>query len=233
MPAFESSAGSLREQVYQSIRADLISGKITPAKRLNEERLAQIYGVSRTPVREALARLQSDGFIQRNENGLYPYRPRLEDLDGLYELRILLESQGIRRVLERENTRHDADILGAELDKWYAMRTRTLTPDPGFVTLDEEFHTALLVSAGNPALVEALATVNSKIRPVRIFDCLTADRMEVTVEEHILIAELVLDNKLPEALAALHTHVDDSRLVVVERARQALSLAALASAVQY
>lgn len=233
MSAVEHSTGSLRDQVYQSIRADLMAGKITPTERLSEERLAQIYGVSRTPVREALARLQSDGLVQRGEHGLYPYRPRLEDLNGLYELRILLELQGIRRVIDTEYARHDADILGAELEKWYALRTHSLGPDSSFVTLDEEFHTALLVSAGNPALTEALATVNAKIRPVRMFDYLTPAGIEATIDEHIAIAELVLDNKLPQAFESLRAHIDDGRLVVVEHARQALSLAALASAVRY
>ena len=73
---------SLRERVYRSIREDLASGVIAPTERLGEERLAELYGVSRTPVREALARLLSDGLIERDEHGLYPYRPRLEELDG-------------------------------------------------------------------------------------------------------------------------------------------------------
>ncbi|MDI9919164.1 GntR family transcriptional regulator [Rhodococcus sp. IEGM 1379] len=233
MSVVEHSAGSLRDQVYQSIRADLMSGKIAPDQRLSEERLAQIHGVSRTPVREALARLQSDGLVQRGEHGLYPYRPRLEELDGLYELRILLELQGIRRVLDTEYTRHDVDVLGAELERWYKLRARTLEPDTSFVTLDEEFHTALLVASGNPALTEALAHVNARIRPVRMFDNLTPAGIEAIVEEHIAIAELVLDNKLPEALDSLQAHIDYGRLAVLERAHQALSLAALASAVRY
>lgn len=81
----------LREQVYRSIRNDLMSGQIAPSERLGEERLAHLYGVSRTPVREALAKLESDGLVERDEHGLFPYRPHLDELGGLYELRILLE----------------------------------------------------------------------------------------------------------------------------------------------
>ena len=53
----------LREKVYLSLRRDLVSGAITATERLGEERLAELYGVSRTPVREALARLQADGLV--------------------------------------------------------------------------------------------------------------------------------------------------------------------------
>ncbi|MER2220526.1 MAG: GntR family transcriptional regulator, partial [Rhodococcus sp. (in: high G+C Gram-positive bacteria)] len=92
----------LREQVYRSIRSDLMSGQIAPSERLGEERLAHLYGVSRTPVREALAKLESDGLVERDEHGLFPYRPHLDELGGLYELRLLLEVHGLRRVLEGE-----------------------------------------------------------------------------------------------------------------------------------
>lgn len=171
----------LREQVYRSIRNDLMSGQIAPSERLGEERLAHLYGVSRTPVREALAKLESDGLVERDEHGLFPYRPHLDELGGLYELRILLEVHGLRRVLDGEAPAHDRDALGSELDKWYAFLKQMPVPDAGFVTLDEEFHIALLASSGNHALVDALQAVNSKLRPVRMFDYLTPDRMKATV----------------------------------------------------
>src|SRR3546814_620930 len=177
----------LGEQVYRSIRNDLMSGQIAPSERLGEERLAHLYGVSRTPVREALAKLESDGLVERDEHGLFPYRPHLDELGGLYELRILLEVHGLRRVLDGEAPAHDRDALGSELDKWYAFLKQMPVPDAGFVTLDEEFHIALLASSGNHALVDALQAVNSKLRPVRMFDYLTPDRMKATVEEHIAV----------------------------------------------
>ncbi|WP_280510397.1 GntR family transcriptional regulator, partial [Nocardia farcinica] len=90
----------LGEQVYHRLRHDLATGAVVPTERLGEERLAEAYGVSRTPVREALTRLQADGLVERHADGLYPYRPRLEELDDLYELRVTLEAWGIHRVLE-------------------------------------------------------------------------------------------------------------------------------------
>ncbi len=88
----------MSERVYRSLQGDLAAGMLVPTERLREERLAEIYGVSRTPVREALARLLADGLIERLPDGLYPYRPRLDELADLYELRILLESHGIHRL---------------------------------------------------------------------------------------------------------------------------------------
>ncbi|MFC8044197.1 GntR family transcriptional regulator [Nocardia sp. NPDC057353] len=89
----------LREQVYDALRRDLAGGALPATERLREERLAAGYGVSRTPVREALARLLADGLVQRQADGLYPFRPRLDELDNLYELRLVLEARGLQRAL--------------------------------------------------------------------------------------------------------------------------------------
>lgn len=227
-----NTGGTLRERVYRALRGDLMSGRIGPSERLGEERLAEMYGVSRTPVREALARLQADGLVERDEQGLFPYRPRLDDLADLYELRITLEMRGIRRILGGDTGTHDPAVLGPELDLWYGYRKDTPEPDAGFVALDEQFHITLLASSGNGALVDALANVNAKVRPVRMFDYLTPDRMAATVAEHIAVAELVLDGHLQRAHDALLAHIDESRAVVIERAQQALAMARMANAVR-
>lgn len=228
----KQNVGSLGEQVYLSLRNDLMTGRIPPAQRLGEEKLADSYGVSRTPVREALARLLADGLVQRDTGGLFPYRPRLEELAGLYELRITLELRGLDRIQEDAKLTHDRDVLGRELDQWYLLRKDVPAPDAGFVVLDERFHTTLLTAAGNHALADALVNVNARVRPVRMFDYLTPDRMRATIDEHIEVAELVLADDLPRARVTLLRHISESREVVVERAGQALSLARMASAVR-
>ncbi|MEE2033815.1 GntR family transcriptional regulator [Rhodococcus chondri] len=227
-----SPAGTRRELVYRGLRAELMSGALAPDERLSEERLADRYGVSRTPVREALARLVSDGLVERREPGLFPYRPRLDALDDLYELRITLELRGICRAMTDESVRHDPGILGAELDRWYELRRVPPEPDAGFVALDERYHLTLLASSGNSALCEALATVNAKVRPVRMFDYLTPDRLAATVDEHIAVTELLLDGRLDDAHRLLLAHIDTSRAVVVRRAEEARTLARLARAVR-
>lgn len=224
--------GSLSDRVYASLRSDLTSGRIPPGQRLGEERLADIYGVSRTPVREAMARLLADGLIQRDMGGLFPYRPRIDELAGLYELRITLELQGISRVRADESLSHDPGILRPELESWYALRADTPGPDARFVALDEQFHTVLLRAAGNLALSDALANVNAKVRPVRMFDNLTPDRMSATIDEHISVAELALNGDLDAAYDILFAHISESRDIVIDRAEQALSYVRMARAVR-
>ncbi|MGB3233416.1 MAG: GntR family transcriptional regulator [Mycobacterium sp.] len=214
---------SLADRVFVALRDDLMWGRLRPAERLAENSLAERYAVSRTPVREALARLLADGLIERRDRGLYPYRPRVDDLEDLYELRITLELRGIQR-LENGARRHDAAILEPELERWREFRKSPPKPDAGIVKEDEQFHLRLLASSGNQALVTALEAVNARIRPMRMLDYLTEDRVLATIDEHIDIAERALDGDLADARALLHAHIDGSRQVVIQRAREAMAM---------
>jgi len=206
-----------------------MGGLVTPRVRLGEERLAQRYGVSRTPVREALARLATDGLIERRDNGFYVTTPNLTELKDLYELRVTLELRGITRALEDPAIRHDRRIIAGELAAWQKMRVDPPPADARFVVVDERFHIALSAASGNPALTDALVAVNQKIRRVRTYDFLNADSIESTMTEHVEILELVLAGELGHAYRVLHEHVGGSLEAVLKRAERALTQMALHS----
>ncbi|MFE7767027.1 FCD domain-containing protein [Streptomyces sp. NPDC057438] len=222
-----SPALSLRETVYAQLRTAVLDGDFGPRERLAEIRLAARFGVSRTPVREALARLLADGLIERGDGGFFVVIPNLVQLRDLYELRVTLELRGIARAIEDSSVRHDPVLIGAELERWYTMRQRPPTPDPRFVVQDERFHAELSRASGNPALTDALVAVCERIRRVRMYDFLTRDRVETTITEHIEIMELVRDGRLDDGYRALHAHVGDSMAVVLERAQRAMTQRAL------
>ncbi len=195
----EPAATSLRDAVYTRLRAEILNGRVDPRERLTEPKLSRRFEVSRTPVREALSRLLSDGLIQRTDFGYAVVVPSLAELRDLYELRVTLE-----------------------------LRAAPPEPDPSFVLLDERFHTVLSRAAGNERLTEALVEVNEKVRAVRMYDFVESERIRITIDEHIEILELALADRLPEARTALHLHVGESLAVVMERAARALSRMALA-----
>ena len=95
-----AGALSLRESVYAKLRAAVLDGDFGSRERLVELRLAARFGVSRTPVREALARLLADGLIERGDSGFFVTVPNLAQLKDFYELRVTLELRGIARAIE-------------------------------------------------------------------------------------------------------------------------------------
>ena len=218
---------SLRETVYAQLRSAVLDGAFGPRDRLAELRLAARFGVSRTPVREALARLLSDGLVERGDGGFFVAVPSLAQLGDFYELRNTLELRGIARAVEDPSVRHDPAIVAAELDHWYALRDHPPEPGPHFLGEDERFHTELSRACGNPALTEALATATRRVRQVRRHDFLGPDEVATAVSEHIEILELLRDGRLEEAHRALHAHLGASPSEVREHARRSLTRMAL------
>lgn len=212
----------LREAVYLRLRGEIMSGRLPASQRLTEPKLSKQFGVSRTPIRDALIRLAADGLVQREDFGYSVLVPSLTQMRDLYELRLTVELRGIRRAIENPSLSHDRGILGNELATWQAMREEPPTPSPEFVLLDESFHVALLSASGNRELTDALQAVNARIRRVRMYDFLEVERIEKSIAEHIGILEAVLAGELETALRLLHEHIGISLEVVMERATRAV-----------
>lgn len=218
--------GLRRDEVYGELRKRLMLGQFGLRTRLAEEKLANLLGVSRTPVREALLRLASDGLVTRFEGSYFVVLPDLTQLRDLYDLRITLELRGLTRILAAGD-RHDSALLEPLRDSWLEMVDHQPDPDPMFVTLDENFHVTLLRSTGNEVLTDSLQQVNARIRAVRMYDFLTAQRIQRTIAEHLEILELVLLGDVEKALRSLQTHVGESMEVVERRAARAITQMAL------
>ncbi|KAF0836709.1 GntR family transcriptional regulator [Nocardia caishijiensis] len=214
---------SLRDVVYSTLRGELMNGDIRFGERLTEPKLSARFGMSRTPVREALTMLCSDGLLEREEFGFSPVRPSVARIRDLYELRLTLELGGMTRIMDNPDLIHDEPGLRAEQRRWLALRDDPPAKEPGFVVVDEEFHVALLTAAGNAELVRSLVAVNSRIRHVRMYDFMINNRIETTISEHLGILDAVFAGDLTRAHRLLHTHIGDSLDVVLERISRAIA----------
>ncbi|WP_330182758.1 GntR family transcriptional regulator [Nocardia sp. NBC_01503] len=225
----DTGGGHLRDTVYGILRDELMNGQIKFGQRLTEPKVSGRFGISRTPAREALAMLCSDGLLRREDIGFSPVRPSIPMIRDLYELRITLELAGIQRVMDNPGLRHDHELLRLERDRWLALREDPPAQEPGFVVVDEEFHIALLSASGNGELVRTLASINARIRHVRMYDFMVNNRVEVTIEEHLAILDAVLAEDLPHALVLLHRHIGESLDVVLDRVTRAIVAMSMAS----
>jgi DNA-binding GntR family transcriptional regulator len=218
-PSTEQSRG---EATHRAIKRSLLLGEFAFGQRLAEERLATRLGVSRTPVRNALVRLHAEGHVQRHPDGGYePTFPDMDRIAQLYEVRTSLELAAVRRrggdALDAVT--HDRSALLELRGDWMALEPNAADhADPDFVLVDEDFHIRLALASGNGALAEVLASVNERIRIVRIHDFLTEERIIATVQEHVGIIDALLEGTVDRALARLEAHIDESARVATERA---------------
>jgi DNA-binding GntR family transcriptional regulator len=218
------AAGRRSDLVHSELKKQLLEGHFAIGVRLGEVALAEEFGVSRTPVREALTRLWSEGIVDRHpDGGFRAVPPDVSVIRHLYEVRVGLEHLAIARPF-RVGTVHERERLLELRDDWTAMVDDTdFEPNPDFVLLDESFHVGLAEAAGNPAIVEMLRTVNDRIRVVRMQDFLTEERIRQTIAQHLGILDAVIDRDLPAAMARFDDHLRESLAVVEERALQAVS----------
>jgi DNA-binding GntR family transcriptional regulator len=206
------SANPLAEQVYQLLRRDIFSFRLFPGDRFSESEIAQYYGVSRTPMRDALFRMRREGYLEVGfRRGWKVADIDFGRLDQLYDLRIVLELASLDRLASSAPPHRVID----EMKTLWCVATGERENDPGTVfNLDEGFHRGLLGATGNDEMLRVHNEVTERIRIVRRLDFLKPHRTSATYEEHAAILTLLERGKLAEAHIVLRAHITQSKLEV-------------------
>lgn len=213
------------DRVYAQLRDGLLRGDFPVGRRLVEQQLATKFDTSRTPVREALRRLEGDGHLVRDPSGgLCPSVPSVRSMRDLYDVRLAIEELVVRRAATAGN-RGQLDALAQD---WRSLEAewRGSSPShggPGFVSLDEDFHQRLATASGNTYAERQLRDVNERIRILRIHDFTSEDRVRSTITEHLEIVDAVIGGDPDGAASFMRAHVQRSALVVRERVGEALA----------
>ncbi|MBJ7471487.1 MAG: GntR family transcriptional regulator [Solirubrobacteraceae bacterium] len=219
--------GSRADAVYHGLYEELLQGQHPYGVRLAEGRIADRFGVSRTPAREALLRLEAEGhLIRHDDGGLSPNPPQISQMRDRYELRSILELAMVRRTAGAHSGTPSVALTELRTD-WQRLAAdpalTEATADPGFVHIDEDFHVRLAQAAGNAAVVAALRDVNDRIRLLRVHDFLRPGRIAATIREHVDVLDAVVAGDADRAAALLQAHIDLSASVVEQRVGTVLS----------
>lgn len=206
------NANPLAEQVYQLLKQDIFNFRLFPGDRFSETDIAQYYGVSRTPMRDALFRLLREGHLEVGfRRGWKVSDINFGQLDQLYDLRIVLEVASIER-LGSTPPPHPA-IEALKVVWCVAPELRESDPVVMF-GMDENFHRGLVAATGNDEMLRVHNEVTERIRIVRRLDFLKPHRTSATYDEHSTILNLIDRGKLAEAIILLRAHITQSKLEV-------------------
>lgn len=210
--------------VFNTLREMAISCQLKPGERLSEIELAARLGVSRTPVREALNRLVTEGFLQPCSRGFMRRPLDVQETLDLYEARVAVERECLRLALLRGTT-EQLDEAQAFLNHSRAVSADT--PMAELVALDEAFHRRLAAMSGNAELQRMLASLNDRIRFLRWIDMEHVGR-DSTQQEHQSILEALQRRDARAAEQHLSDHIVLRRDQIAEAIR--LTLARLEAA---
>ncbi|MET7420031.1 GntR family transcriptional regulator [Dactylosporangium sp. NPDC005555] len=201
MPAANRDSTSTQ---YERLRAEIVSGKLAPGTVLLETLLSERLGVSRTPVREALALLERDGLLERERRG---YRVRMrspEELLEIYEARIALESTCAAGAAARRSAYDLARLahLGRE--------ARAATDPTRLRELHAAWHKALRAAAGNATIIDLLERLDSMLAVYDAEEPTLADQ-EIAGDEHERIVAAIEAGDAEEASRATVAHLGRAR----------------------
>lgn len=206
---------NLRGQTYKMLKSMIITREILPGKKISEETLAQVIGVSRTPIREALFRLENEGIVKIiPRRGAFVIQQSKENIIEILQIRELLEGLVVRLVtplLEESDIRE----LRSCLDKLRA------TPEQErhvieYTDSELEFHDLLLRKCPNQMLKQIMAMVNARLQIIRLRTVVLPGRAQKSLDEHAGILEQIEKGKAADAELLMRKHVVSVRTMALE-----------------
>jgi DNA-binding GntR family transcriptional regulator len=221
-----AEGSKLAASIYEQLKSDIFEFRLLPGTRFSENEVAARVRASRTPVREALFRLEREGYVQVHAKSGWSVQPLdFDALDHLYDLRLVLESAAVQRLCAGS-----PKLALAGLEKiWLVPPRRRLTDGARVARLDEEFHTKLVAAAGNPELARIHQSITERIRMVRRLDFTHPERIVYTYIEHGQILRAILARRASRAVDLLASHIEASKSEVRKISLHRLHLAHLDS----
>jgi DNA-binding GntR family transcriptional regulator len=207
---------SLTQMVYHTIREAIVSKQIVPGTPVSEASLARDLQVSKTPVREALLRLQSVGLIEpHGGRGVRVVSPSREIIEQAYEIRGVLESGAARMAAVRATTAQKQEVLDAASASLSAAESGDAS---GFVHWDGIFHLTVAESVRNPRLLTLVENALSLTSVLRQRDAPAKTDATTCARQHVAIAEAIIAGDSSEAAEVAAQHAHDVQNMVVNLA---------------
>ena len=209
-------AASLGDRVYEMLREYLRSGLVTWGEPLREAALAARLGVSRTPVREALARLASEGLAEAHGRSFTVPALTSEDLEDIYELRLLLETEAARQAARRDSRDKDIGDVKHALAEAESAHRRA---DPeGFIAANSRFRAAWLGMVRNRRLVRTVHLYADHVRTLALLTLGDAQRQKVVLHGMKDILAALERRDEAEAVEAMRRYLSISRSAMLQAA---------------
>ena len=208
----------LRDVVFQTLRQAILRGELKPGERLMEIHLAQKLGVSRTPVREAIRKLELEGLVLMiPRKGAVVAEITVTDLEDVLEVRMALEELAVklacRKITEEQ--------LNAMRQREEIFRKSLYGDDvAACAQADMEFHDAIYAATGNSRLVQILNNLREQMYRYRVEYLKDEKNFPILIREHSQIGEGLTAKDKTMLTAAMHKHVMNQATAVKEMIRE-------------
>ena len=195
--------------LFETLRNDILKGKVKRGEKLTEQKVCETYNVSRTPVREAFQRLEMDGLIDIIPNkGAYVYGMSKQDIEDMYTLRKAYEQIAVTWAIDR--------ISSEELDKlkeaYDLMEFYTMKEDPDkMLQMNTKFHQIIYTATGNRMLQNVLTSFQVYTKNTKLSNEYITSYFTEVLSEHKAIFDAIIAKDKVAACEAIEVHMDNSK----------------------
>lgn len=211
----------LRDVVFNTLRQAILTGEFAPGERLMEIALAERLGVSRTPVREAIRKLELEGLVVMiPRKGAEVARITERDLRDVLEVRCALEELAATIACDRITKEGKDDLKNALSEFKEAIDSKEIT---AIVAKDVEFHDVIFATTANDRLVQIVNNLREQIYRYRVEYVKDFGYHDVLVQEHEEIVDAITKNDKERAIKTMKTHIYNQELIVIKNIQAQVS----------
>jgi DNA-binding GntR family transcriptional regulator len=208
-----SASTTLADQAYETIRRQILTMELPPGTRLKDSDLTEALGISNTPVREALRRLEKAELVETlPRHGTFVKRLSAREVQGLYEVRETLEILAVRLAAARAG-----DDLLRQIEELALLHAEAVQRDDvdEYLGYDRRFHDLIAQAADNPVLASMLSSLADRIHIVRRMD-LGRRQDVVSGQQHLEVASALRRHDGERAIEAMEAHIREHKGRVLE-----------------
>ncbi len=222
-------SSNLSASIVTALKERILHWRYPPEHRLTEAELCQTFGVSRSPVREALRILATDGFVKKMPNRGYAVKQyNLREIEELYDVRLALELF-VAEHLAKHGTSKSREVAALKRT-WTDLlngssKNGSSKKDEELARLDTLFHETLAHAAGNKSLLQQLRAINERLLLFRMIDFGKAHRAERTCRQHLEILKRIAAKDISGARKAMQPNIEEGRNNVHTALKDALARA--------
>lgn len=205
----------IREIIYDHLRQAILDGRITPGERLVERDIAAQFNASRTPVREAVRKLESEGYVEYlARKGVVVRGFNIEQIEEIYSIRKELECLAVRNAITRISSEQIVELkkIVDELEREWEERSPRSTSQ-GL----HDFDNVVFNAAAMPLLTSFLHTLRDSLQRFSRINLTSHPRRKDAVKEHKEILEAIIDKDAERAEKLVRKHIENAREELIKR----------------
>ncbi|NLY30740.1 MAG: GntR family transcriptional regulator [Firmicutes bacterium] len=208
---------TLRRQIYEAVKEQILNQSLPAGTRIMEDEIAREFGVSRTPVREAMSQLEMDGLVRvEPRRGIFVTEVTDKRMMDICDVREVLEELAVRKAATKANSEQVKTLR--QINEEYA-RSYAAEEYADCIALDRKFHESLASIAGNEKLIEFIEDISNLVQMTRFMDCRRPENIEATLSEHNAIVDALAANDVDAAVAAIRKHLQRVRDNLISSSR--------------